>query len=345
MADIPNSMRAVVLEQYEADLEAALSSLQVKEVPVPKPQSGQVLVRMEAAPCNPSDLLFLQNKYGVTKSLPAVPGWEGAGEVVLSGGGVIGYWVSGKRVACAVQADRSGTWAEYCVVDAAACIPLNDTVTYEQGSCLIVNPLTAVGMVETVKSEGCKSFIQTAAAGQLGRMILQLAKNEGLDCIHIVRRQQQVDLLKSLGAEYVLNSSEEDFFQQLRETAEQLDARIALDAVGGALTGTVLSSMPKNSQILVYGALAEQASSGISPLDLIFKGKQVKGFWVTEWIRSQGKLGMLKVSSQVQELMTSGAIHTEIAQKVPLENVQEALLSYSREMTRGKVLIQPSLQG
>jgi len=342
MSQLPKMMRAIVLDSYESDLEKALSHLQVKEVPVPEPSSGQVLVRIRAAPCNPSDLLFLQGNYGVKKTLPAVPGWEGAGEVVLSGGGVMGYWLSGKRVACAIQADRSGTWAEYAVVDATACIPLNDDVSYEQGACLIVNPLTAVGMIESVKSESHESLIQTAAAGQLGRMVLHLAKRDGLSVINIVRRPEQVDLLKSLGAEHVLDSSEADFFQQLKEMADRLDARIALDAVGGALSGTVLAAMPNKSQILVYGALAEKACSGISPLDLIFKEKQVRGFWLTQWIRSKGMLGMFKISSRVQDLIKSGDIHTEVVEEVSLEDVKDALLRYSREMTRGKILIQSS---
>src|SRR6476660_7035963 len=114
-ADAPQKMRALVLNEYHENIADALSSLQIGELPLPAPEKGQVLVRIEAAPCNPSDLLLLQGKYGTLKKLPTVPGWEGAGEVVASGGGWLANWLKGKRVACGLQGDRNGTWAEYFI--------------------------------------------------------------------------------------------------------------------------------------------------------------------------------------------------------------------------------------
>src|SRR5215510_8855331 len=96
---LPNTNRAVVLEEYHAELPAAIRALAVRELPMPEPKHGQVLVRIAAAPCNPSDLLLLQGKYGTLKTLPTVPGWEGAGTVVATGGGLLGRWLVGKRVA------------------------------------------------------------------------------------------------------------------------------------------------------------------------------------------------------------------------------------------------------
>ena len=121
---IPKNMRAVVLEEYHDDVAAAIGGLKVRERPVPTPRRGQVLVRIEAAPCNPSDLLLLQGKYGTLKTLPTVPGWEGAGTVVASGGGLYGRWLVGKRVACALRSsNRDGTWAEYFVANVERLYP------------------------------------------------------------------------------------------------------------------------------------------------------------------------------------------------------------------------------
>ena len=92
-------MRAVVLEEYRENVQDAIDGLRIGELPVPTPKAGQVLVRIEAAPCNPSDLLLLQGKYGSLKKMPTVPGWEGAGTVVMSGGGWLAGWLQGKRVA------------------------------------------------------------------------------------------------------------------------------------------------------------------------------------------------------------------------------------------------------
>ena len=133
MNTLPSQMRAVVLGQYQEDVADAIDGLKVVEKPVPSLRRGQVLVRIEAAPCNPSDLLLLQGKYGVLKTLPCVPGWEGAGTVVASGGGWLAGWLKGKRVACGGQDDRDGTWAEFFVADANACIPLKRRVIHRAG--------------------------------------------------------------------------------------------------------------------------------------------------------------------------------------------------------------------
>src|SRR6185295_8047894 len=98
-------MRAVVLTEYHEDLAEAIRGLKVMERQVPTPRRGQVLVKIAAAPCNPSDLLLLQGRYGMLKKPPTVPGWEGAGTVVATGGGFLARWLRGKRVACALRRD------------------------------------------------------------------------------------------------------------------------------------------------------------------------------------------------------------------------------------------------
>src|SRR5688572_17494727 len=118
MLTVQETMRGVVLEKYCDNLSDAIVAMKVLERPLLKLLRGQVLIRMAAAPCNPSDLLLLQGKYGTLKTLPTVPGWEGAGTVVASGGGLLTRWLKGKRVACALRKDRDGTWAEYFVADA-----------------------------------------------------------------------------------------------------------------------------------------------------------------------------------------------------------------------------------
>ena len=121
---MPDQMRALQLDAFHEDVSEAIRSLKVVTKPVPAPRRGQVLVKVEAAPCNPSDLLFLQARYAQLKTLPAVPGWEGAGTVVASGGGWIARYLQGKRVACSIQGDRDGTWGQYAVANVLECIPL-----------------------------------------------------------------------------------------------------------------------------------------------------------------------------------------------------------------------------
>lgn len=249
MIAIPEKMKALQLDRYVEDPFEAIKSLHLIEKAVPTPGPGQVLVRVEAAPCNPSDLLFLQGRYGVKKALPAVPGWEGAGTVIAHGGGLLGRWLVGKRVACALRGEMDGSWAQYAVADAKMCLVLRDDVSIEQGATLIINPLTAYGMVQVAVDEGHAAIVQTAAASQLGKLVLKLANDRGLPIINIVRRKEQEDLLRSLGAKIVLNSETAHFKEEFKKEAAHLNATIAFDAVGGELTGQVLGLMPNHSKI------------------------------------------------------------------------------------------------
>src|SRR5580698_4944044 len=130
-------MRAVLLKEFHSVL------LVVEDISTPEPKAEQVLVKMAAAPINPSDLVFLRNQYGIKKKLPIVPGFEGSGTVVASNAGLYGRWLMGKRVACHAPEKGNGTWAEFMATDTARIIPLTKAVTLEQGASLLVNPLTA----------------------------------------------------------------------------------------------------------------------------------------------------------------------------------------------------------
>lgn len=334
-------MRALQIDAYRENLEEALGNLHVVNKPVPKPASGQVLVKVEASPCNPSDLLLLQGRYGRKKPLPAVPGWEGAGSVIESGGGVLGRWLLNKRVAFSVQSDADGAWAEYCVVDAKTCIPLKEEISFEQGSTLIINPLTALGLIDTAIKGNHVAIIQTAAASQVGKMVVHLANEKGLPAIHIVRRKEQEDQLRGLGAKIVLNSESINFWEDLKKEAEKLKATIAFEAIGGSMTGLLLKKMPSRSKVLVYGSLSQSNCSDISPIDLIFQEKSMEGFYLGAWLKQMSFWGQYQATRTVQKLFASGAFHTNIACEVGLEEAAESLQAYSKEMSSGKVLIRP----
>jgi NADPH:quinone reductase-like Zn-dependent oxidoreductase len=341
-AAIPQSMRAVVLDDYLETIGDAISGLRIDELPVPRPRAGQVLVQIHAASCNPSDLLLLQGKYGALKKLPTVPGWEGAGTVVESGGGWLAGWLQGKRVACALQGDRGGTWAEYFVANARECVPLKSALPWEQAAGLIINPFTAVGLLETARKGGHRAAVHTAGASQLGRMLAVMADEVKYPLINVVRREEQVELLESRGSNYVLNSAHNDFPEQLKSLCDELRATIAFEAVAGKMTGTVLNKMPRGSTVYVYGALSEDACSNIDPVELIFRNKAIRGFYLGSWMRRRGVLGMLRTASRVQRMFIDGRIESVAQRRASLDDVQDALRQYVSKMTSGKVLIMPT---
>ncbi|HLY25746.1 MAG TPA: alcohol dehydrogenase catalytic domain-containing protein, partial [Aggregatilineales bacterium] len=176
---IPATMRA--LEMHAEDGKA--ESLKLVEKPVMAPGPGEVLIKVAAAPVNPSDLAFLKGMYGTRKKLPVVPGFEGSGTVIAAGSGIVPNFYVGRRVAF-VAGDGDGTWAEYAVTSATLCIPLPQGVSLEQGSMTMVNPLTALAFLEIVKQGRHKAIINTAAASALGKMMLKLSLKNGLPIIH-----------------------------------------------------------------------------------------------------------------------------------------------------------------
>jgi NADPH:quinone reductase-like Zn-dependent oxidoreductase len=335
-------MRALVLPEYREDVVEAIHSLHVLERPTPRPGRGQVLVKIAAAPCNPSDLLLLQGKYGELKTLPTVPGWEGAGTVVAHGGGLLGRWLFGKRVACALRSDRDGTWAEYCLADADNCVPLKFKLPFEQAAGLIINPLTAMGLLETARRAGHRAAVQTAAASQLGRMLLAIASEDDFPIINVVRRQEQVELLRSRGAKHVLNSTCEGFENELKSLCQRLGATAAFDAIAGDMTGTLHNALPRGSTIYVYGALSERPCGNVDPVELLFHDKRVTGFYLGNWLRRRGALGVLRAANRAQRMLIDGRIGATIQRRLSFDDAVDGLLQYVQHMTDGKVVIMPA---
>jgi NADPH:quinone reductase len=313
--------------------------LRLVEKPIPEPVAGEVLIKIAASPINPSDLMFLRGLYGLKKPLPIVPGFEASGVVVKAGKGILPRLWLGKRVACVAPDQGDGTWAEYMVTTAKRCVPLLKSVSLEQGSMLVVNPWTAWALLDTAKKEGHSTIAHTAAASALGRMLLKLCQREGISVVNIVRSPTQVELLTRMGAKYVLDSSDSNFKEQMCDAFRKLKVTLAFDAVGGELTGNLLSALHHGGRVVVYGGLSEQNCMA-SPYDLIFQGKKIEGFWVSDWLLGRNFFQQCRMAFTMQRLLSS-ELQSEIRQRVALKDVPSAIKSYTQEMTKGKMLITP----
>ena len=325
---IPDLMQAVVVDQESG-------GLQVREIPVPQPGPGQVLIRMAAAPINPSDIGFTKGSYGVQKSDRVVPGFEGSGIVVAAGQGLLPRLLLGRRVTCSTPS--GGTWAEYLVVAASNCFPLSKNLSFEAGSMLIVNPLTVVAFFEIAKRGKHKAMINHAAAGALGQMIVRMGQSRHIPVIHIVRREAQVALLRSMEAKHILNSSDTDFDEKLHRLAHQLKATLILDPVGGEQTIRLLNVAPSHSTALVYGSLSGIKNDTASQI-LDDPTKHIEGFYMPDWLATKNILQVLWSLRRVQHLAKK-ELRTTIQGRFPLTQVQEALSVYQANPTRGKVLL------
>jgi len=328
-----------VLSEYRAGVDEAIACLRVEDRRLPVPGRGEVLIRMEAAPVNQSDLLFLQGLYGVRKPLPAVPGWEGAGTVVASGGGLMARTMLGRRVACGGQTDADGTWAEYYVTSAKQCSPLLNQVDFEQGATSLINPLTALGMLEAIRLGHHRAAIQNAAVSQVGLMMVRLCRKAGIPLVNIVRREAQAEVLRAEGERHVLDSSSAGFAEALSPLARELGATIAFDAVAGEMTGLLLGAMPEDSKVVVYGALSAEASRDLDPIQVIFRRKRVEGFYLGDWLAGKGFLGSMRAVRKAQASIVDGTLSTKIARRIPLSGLQDGLRDYVRHLSEGKALI------
>lgn len=335
-SQIPDQMKAVVLDSY-----TGVEALRVEQRPVPKPGKDEVLVKVAASPINPSDLAYLEGQYGFKNPPPVIPGGEGAGTVVAVGPGMMGRYFLGKRVAYLSQGTGCGSWADYVVVPAkGGALPLNESVSLEQGAMSMVNPLTAYAFLEITKKGGHKTIVLTAAASALGQMVNRLGRSEGVQVINIVRREAQVSLLKEQGASVVLNSSEADFDQELHDVCHQADAHLAFDAVAGSMTRRLLDAMPEHSKVSVYSCLSREAVQAGAD-HLIFEEKAVEGFWLGPWITRKNLIQILRMWRRAQKLM-SKELKSEVRARYPLEDVKTAAMEYQNQMTGGKILLRPN---
>lgn len=331
---IPEQMTAVILESYNG-----AEGLRVVQRPVPHPGPKEVLVKVAAASINPSDLMFILGQYGFKKPTPTVPGFEGSGTVVAVGEstGLMGRYLAGKRVACVTQQD--GLWAEYTTTTVNYALPLDNAVSMEQGAMSVVNPLTAVALIDLAKKAGHKTVINTAAASALGLMLHRLGQQERVEVVGIVRRPEQVVYLQQQGVAHVLNSSDPDFSQQLRDLCHQHNIRLAFDAVAGDLPQQLLAAMPTHSRVTVYGGLSQQPVQ-VNTAALIFEDKSVDGFWLPPWLGQNNLLQNFLIWRRTQKLMLS-ALKTDIRQRYSLAETPQAIRDYESQMTGGKVLIVP----
>jgi NADPH:quinone reductase-like Zn-dependent oxidoreductase len=278
-ADLPEK----ALELRSLVTSAGALELSLQEVPVPKPKDNEVLVRVEAAPINPSDLGLLVAsadmaaatvsgtperpvvtapiKQEALKTLTArldqsLPvGNEGAGTVVAAGSSDQAQALLGKTVGIAGGA----MYSQYRAVDARACLVLPENATAKDGASSFVNPLTALGMTETMRREGHSALVHTAAASNLGQMLVKLCQKDDIPLVNIVRKAEQEEILKSLGAAHVLNSTSPSFEADLVKALTETKATLAFDATGG---GTLASQILNGMEQAASATAAEYSRYG-----------------------------------------------------------------------------------
>lgn len=348
-------------------------TVEVVQTDFPEPTGNQVLVQMEAAPINPSDLAILTStadlenaEYSPGKFVADMPepfysaqkarhgqrlpvGNEGAGVVIAAGEQA--QALVGQRVACV----PGNAYSQYCIADAGMCLPLGD-ISSEDGASAFVNPMTALGFAETARMENHKAIIHLAAASNLGQMLVKICREDDLPLVNIVRREEHVELLKGIGAEYVVNSSADDFMDQLRAAIDATDAFCGFDPIGGgksvdacfkAMEQVAVSKMSEFSRygstqskkMYIYGRL------DLSPTVLTPSygfGWTLSGWLLTPFLQAAGMETMMRMRQRVLDGMTT-TFASAYKRRVNLEQMltRDAVLDYRQMRTGEKYLVTP----
>lgn len=342
--NVPARMKALLQKHdgYSKDhsgvvLEAMAPYVEPGEIDVPEPGDGQVVIKVRLAAVNPSDVMFIKGLYGQPRQMSRPPGFEGVGEVVAAGAGA--QALVGKRVAFATGKSGSGSWAEYALADMRSTIPVIDQVRDEDAAAFIVNPLTALAMFDLVREEGAKSFVLSAAASQLCKLIMGAARDEGFRPIALVRRDDDGHLAAA-GAAHVLNVTAPDFEEKLAAVLKEEKPRVFLDAVTGSMAGQVFNAMGRGARWVIYGRMDSGDTIIPEPGQLIFMGKRIEGFWLTEWMRVTPPERTAAVVMEAQKRFADGRWKTDVTAIVRLE---DAMSRVPDELAKpdGKIFIAP----
>jgi NADPH2:quinone reductase len=359
---------------------SGLLELSVVAADVRSPGPDEVVVRIEAAPINPSDLGLLFGGADMTTSrtegsdsgplvraeippaaMPAMAarvgqslavGNEGGGVVVATGSSPAAQALMGHTVGIV----GGGTYAEYRTVHVGLCLAVPDGVTAAQAASCFVNPLTALGMVGTMRREGHTALVHTAAASNLGQMLVKVCLADGIPLVNVVRRSEQADLLRSLGAVYVCDSSSDTFTDDLTEALVATGATIAFDATGGGtLASRILSAMESaavasasgysrygsttHKQVYIYGGLDRSPTVLNRTFGMAWS---IGGWLLTPYLGSVGADEAQSMRDRVAaEITTTFASRYDREVSLTGALSLDAIAAYGRQATGQKYLITP----
>ena len=331
------TMKAVVFEQFGDPREV----LQIREVNVPEPKSGEVLVRMIASPVNPSDLMSVSGQYSIVPKLPATPGFEGVGIVEKSGGGILGRLMVGKKVAV-LNRDR-GNWSEKTVTSAKQVVPIPRLMPEDQAAMSFVNPVTAYVLVrEILKIPAGGWLVQTAGNSSLGKMIIRLGVLFDFKTISIIRREEDIEKLKFIGAhELVVFDLERDPPEKLAERIQTITSggiTYGIDSVGGELGSTLIRSLGVDGRLIVFGSLSGE-DVRFSSRSLISTGGRIEGFWLGKYMQELSLLKKMSLIRKTSKFVVDGTLSTDDAVEFSLDQIKEAVRASMQPGHNKKVLL------
>ena len=334
-------MKAIRFDHYGEPAQV----LTVQECPRPSPGQGEARVHILASPVNPSDLLFVRGQYaGVQPHFPAPVGFEGVG-MVDALGPEVHHPVPGQRVV--VLNNQGGNWADYAVVPAHDLLPVPDDLPDEQVASFTINPTSAILMLRHVLAVPAGAWLlQSAANSEIGRMIIRLAKHDGIRTINVVRRREAVAELQRLGADAVIVSTEGPIDEQVRRIVGQEGVKYAIDPVVGETGTQMYRALGEEGRMLVYGDLSgEPIRVGADPRSILAGRRILEVFWDGYWLPRLDETAQRQLVQEIVSLLREGILTTSAARAFSLDEIGTAVTQAETTGRQGKILLVPQKHG
>ena len=307
--------------------------LSLEERPRPRPDKGEILLEMLAAPVNPADLNVIEGKYGELPALPAIVGNEGVGRLIELGLGTNGF-----SEGDLILPMRRGTWTQFMLADAATAVRLPPKMNAFQAAMLTINPVSAWGMLTSfVRLQKGDWVVQNAANSAVGRCVIQIARSRGWKTLNVVRRSDVIEDLKALGADEVVLEGG-DLGAISADLCGAHRPRLGLNAVGGASALNLANALSDCGVLVTYGAMARQPLKIPNGL-LIFRNLEFRGFWASRWLRSLSPARVTKMWDGLASLSMRGKLRVPIHRVFPLPDLLSAVQEAASEKRNGKVLL------
>jgi trans-2-enoyl-CoA reductase len=301
----------------------------------PTPASGEVIVKMSAAPINPADLNQIEGKYPVRAELPATPGFEGAGIVVDVGSDVKGL-TSGALV---ILPHNVGTWRDAVAVKAGELVVVPADIKPVHAAMLKINPMTAWRLLhDYVELAPGDWLIQNAANSAAGRAVIQIAHQLGYKTVNVVRRSELSDELRAEGADIVLVDSE-NLRREVQDAIGGPQIRLGLNAVGGESALRLANCLAPGSTLVTYGAMSLQLLKIPNGL-LIFKDLRFRGIWINKWYDNATPAQRMEAFQHLFEMAKRGLLQTKVEQAYPLSEAKTAVAHAGRGQRSGKIIFE-----
>ena len=310
--------------------------LHLGDMPVPEPGPGQVRVRTLLSPIHNHDLWTVRGEYGYKPDLPAIGGSEAVGIVDALGPGVAGI-APGARVAAA---GVRGAWAEYFLVPAKALVPLPDAIADEAAAQLIAMPFSAITLLDFLGVDTGDWVIQNAANGAVGKTLAMLAAARGIHVINLVRRDEGVGELESLGIANAVSTASPGWKERVTEITGGAPIRAAVDSIGGDASGDLMHLLGDDGLLVSFGSMAGEPMR-IPSGATIFKQAVVKGFWGAKVSADMAPEKRAALIGELMRLVASGELKLPVEAVFGLDRIKDAVAASLTPGKAGKVLLKP----